>query len=282
MPTMTLTPEAATANPAAATPAPRITIRRVITSEWIKLHSLRSTWMLVAGIVGAIVVFGLISAAVATGNVSSTDGGPSFAGSTPVATVLSGANFGVLLVAVFGVLMGAREYSSGLIRTTLAAVPARMPVLVGKLTVFTAVVLPAVLAGTLVAFFAGTAILTQAGAASASWSDPGVAGAVLGTVGYLVGIGVLGVALGMLFRGIGAGMGVLIGGILFVPTLATALLPDSWDSVLKYLPSAAGQSFTSVSASDSMLSYWGGVAVFVAWVVIAIGATAWSLMRRDA
>jgi ABC-type transport system involved in multi-copper enzyme maturation permease subunit len=279
MSTLTLTPEVATA---AARPEPRITMRRVINSEWIKLRSLRSTWMLLAGILGVIVIFGLLSAAVATGDVSSAGGGPPFAGSGPVDTVMSGANFGVLLVAVFGVLMGAREYSSGLIRTTLAAVPSRLPVLVGKLTVFVSVVAPAVLAGTLVAFFGGTAILSQAGATSAAWSDPGVAGAVLGTAGYLVGIGVLGVALGMLFRGIGAGIGVLIGGILFVPTLAIALLPDSWDSVLKYLPSSAGQSFTSVATSESLLSYWGGVAVFVLWVVIAIGATAWSLMRRDA
>jgi ABC-2 type transport system permease protein len=280
MSTLTLTPEAATA--ATARPAPRITIRRVITSEWIKLRSLRSTWIMLAGIFGVIVVFGLLSAAVATGDVSSAGGGPNFRGSSPIDTVMSGANFGILLVAVFGVLMGAREYSSGLIRTTLAAIPARMPVLAGKLTVFVCVVAPAVLAGTLVAFFGGTAILSQAGAASATWSDPGVAGAVLGTAGYLLGIGVLGVALGMLFRGIGAGIGVLIGGILFVPTLAIALLPDSWDSVLKYLPSSAGQSFTSLATSESLLSYWGGVAVFVLWVAIAIGATAWSLMRRDA
>jgi ABC-type transport system involved in multi-copper enzyme maturation permease subunit len=280
MSTLTLTPDVAPA--ATVGPAPRITMRRVITSEWIKLRSLRSTWMMLAGIFGVIVVFGLLSAAVATGDVSSAGGGPSFAGSSPVDTVMSGANFGVLLVAVFGVLMGAREYSSGLIRTTLAAIPARMPVLVGKLTVFVSVVAPAVLAGTLVAFFGGTAILSQAGAASASWSEPGVAGAVLGTAGYLVGIGVLGVALGMLFRGIGAGIGVLIGGILFVPTLAIALLPDSWDSILKYLPSSAGQSFTSIATSDSLLSYWAGVAVFVVWVAVAIGATTWSLMRRDA
>jgi ABC-type transport system involved in multi-copper enzyme maturation permease subunit len=280
MSTLTLTPEAATAGTAG--PAPRITMRRVINSEWIKLRSLRSTWIMLAGIFGVIVVFGLLSAAVATGDVSSAGGGPNFRGSSPVDTVMSGANFGVLLVAVFGVLMGAREYSSGLIRATLAAIPARMTVLVGKLTVFVCVVAPAVLAGTLVAFLGGTAILSQAGAASATWSDPGVAGAVLGTAGYLLGIGVLGVALGMLFRGIGAGIGVLIGGILFVPTLAIALLPDSWDSVLKYLPSSAGQSFTSIATSDSLLSYWGGVAVFAVWVVIAIGATAWSLMRRDA
>jgi ABC-2 type transport system permease protein len=262
--------------------APRITMGRVLLSEWIKLRSLRSTWFMLAGIFGAIVVFGLLSAAVATGDVTAAAGRPNFAGSSPLDTVLSGANFGVLLVAVLGVMMGAREYTSGLIRTTLAAVPARLPVLASKLLVFVGVVVPVVLVGTLVAFFGGTWILTAAGSASVAWSDPGVAGAVLGTIGYVVGIGILGVALGALFRGIGAGIGVLIGGILFVPTLATVLLPDSWDSVLKYLPSNAGMAYTSLHASSSLLTYWGGVAVFLVWVVAAIGAAVWSFMRRDA
>jgi ABC-2 type transport system permease protein len=280
MSTLTINPVEIPAS--AARQAPRITMGRVLLSEWIKFRSLRSTWFMLAGIFGAIVVFGLLSAAVATGDVTAAAGRPSFAGSSPLNTVLSGANFGVLLVAVLGVMMGAREYTSGLIRTTLAAVPARFPVLASKLIVFIGVVVPVVLVGTLVAFFGGTSILTAAGSASATWSDAGVAGAVLGTVAYLVGIGILGVALGALFRGIGAGIGVLIGGILFVPTLATALLPDSWDSVLKYLPSNAGMAFTSVDTSSSLLTYWGGVAVFLVWVVAAIGAAVWSFMRRDA
>ena len=58
MSTMTLTPEAVT--PTATGPAPRITMRRVIKAEWIKLRSLRSTWMFLAGTFGVIVVFGLI------------------------------------------------------------------------------------------------------------------------------------------------------------------------------------------------------------------------------
>jgi ABC-2 type transport system permease protein len=262
--------------------APRITMGRVLLSEWIKLRSLRSTWFMLAGIFGAIVVFGLLSAAVATGDVTAAAGRPSFAGSSPLDTVLSGANFGVLLVAVLGVMTGAREHTSGLIRTTLAAVPARLPVIASKLLVFLGVVVPVVFVGTLVAFFGGTWILTAAGSASVTWSDPGVTGAVLGTIGYVVGIGILGVALGSLFRGIGAGIGVLIGGILFVPTLATVLLPDSWDSVLKYLPSNAGMAFTSLDASSSLLTYWAGIAVFLVWVATAIGAAAWSFMRRDA
>jgi len=279
MSTLTVSSEAPTTAPRAD--KPRITNLRVIKAEWIKLRSLRSTWYMMASLFGVIVAFGLLSAAVATGDVSTAGGPPGFAGLSPVGTVLSGARFGVLLIAVFGVMVGAREYSSGLIRTTLAAVPSRLPVLLGKLTVFVAVVTPVIVSATIVAFLGGTAILTGAGVASATWSDPGVAGAVIGTAGYLIGIGILGVALGMLFRGIGAGIGVLIGGILFVPTLLTALLPDSWDSVLKYLPSNAGQAFTSVDGGASLLGYWAGVGVFIAWVVLAVGAAAWSLKRRD-
>ena len=263
-------------------PALRTSVPRTIRSEWVKLRSLRSTWLMLAGLFSAIVAFGLISAAVASGQVSSPGQGPAFSGTSPLQTVLSGANFGVLLVAVMGVLVGAREYSSGMIRTSLAAVPRRWPVLLGKVVTFVAVVTPVTLAGILIAFFGGTAILTDAGVASVSWSDPDVASYVIGTVGYLVGIGVLGVALGMLLRGIGAGLGVLIGGVLFVPTLLSALLPDSWDVVLKYLPSSAGNAFTGAQTTGDVLGYGAAVGVFVAWLVVAIGGAAWALLRRDA
>jgi len=285
MSTTTVTPERdvrRSTSAHAAAGAPRTTLPRVVRSEWIKLRSLRSTWIMLGGLVVSIVAFGLISAAVATGSVSTQGGGPAFAGASPVDTVLTGANFGIIIVAVMGVLVGAREYSSGLIRTSIAVVPRRWPVLLGKVITFLALLVPAVLVSVLVSFFAGTAILTSAGVASTTWSAAGVAGAVLGTMGYLVGIGVIGLCLGILLRSVGAGLGVLIGGILFLPTLASALLPASWDSVLKYLPSNAGLSFTSVEPVDSMLSYGAGLAVFVLWVVLAVGSATWALMKRDA
>ncbi|MFN8168340.1 MAG: hypothetical protein U0S36_06120 [Candidatus Nanopelagicales bacterium] len=260
----------------------RTSVPRVIRSEWVKMRSLRSTWLTLGGLFAAIVAFGLISAAVATGQVAAPGDGPAFSGTSPLQTVLSGANFGVLLVAVLGVLVGAREYSSGMIRTSLASVPRRWPVLLGKVAVFVGVVTPVVLSAVLIAFVAGTAILSGGGVESVSWSDPDVASYVLGTAGYLVGIGVLGVALGVLLRGIGAGLGVLIGGVLFVPTLLSALLPDSWDAVLKYLPSSAGNAFTGTQAVVDQLTYGQGVAVFVGWLVLAVGGATVALMRRDA
>jgi ABC-type transport system involved in multi-copper enzyme maturation permease subunit len=263
----------------------RTTPARVLRSEWIKMRTLRSTWLTIGGIAFALIAFGLVSALSASGQVESVDGQagpPGFAGTDPVSTVLSGANFAVLIVAVLGAIIGAREYSTGMIRTTLAAVPARLPVLWGKLLTFVGVLTPVVVGGTLVSFFAGMAILEAGGAATASWSDDGVARAVLGTAVYLVGLGVIGVAVGVLLRSTAGAIGTVIGAVLFVPTLASALLPESWDEVLKFLPSNAGQAFTSVAPAESLLSPGAGMAVFAGWVVLSVVAAAVALARRDA
>ncbi len=275
----TLNPDVAVARPA-ATPY-RLTSRRVLASEWLKQRTLKSTVYTLVGMFVVLAGFGLIAAQISTGSTRSAGNGPDFSGTSPVLTVLSGANFAILIVAVLGVLLGAREYSSGMIRSTLAAVPSRLPVLWAKVVSFVGLVGPVVFVGTLIAFFGGMALLGHAGATTASWSDPGVARAVLGTAAYLVGLGVIGICLGMILRSIGSGLGVLIGGLLFLPTLASALLPSSWDSVLKYLPSNAADSFTSVTATDGMLSATAGAWVFAGWVVLALAAAAVALKRRD-
>ena len=249
------------------------------------MRTLRSTWLTIGGILFALVAFGLISALTASGQVEVTADRAARPGSrapTRSRPSSSGANFAVLIVAVLGAIVGAREYSTGMIRTTLAAVPKRLPVLWGKLATFVGVLAPVVLVGVLVSFFAGMAILDAGGAATVSWSDDGVARAVIGTAVYLVGLGVIGVALGVLLRSTAGGIGTVIGAVLFVPTLASALLPDSWDGVLKYLPSNAGQAFTSLNPGDTLLSPGAGMAVFAGWVVLAIVGAAVALKRRDA
>ncbi len=166
---------------------------------------------------------------------------------------MSGADFAVLLLSVLGVLVGAREYSSGLIRTTIATVPARLPVLWAKMLIFTIVTLPMLIVATVTVFFVGTHMLASAGASSAVWGDPGVARAVFGTAVNLTGIGIMGVALGVLTRSIAGGLATLIGGVLVLPTILTALLPPSWGNVLKYVPSNAGAAFIEDSQGNPRL-----------------------------
>lgn len=278
------TDETVTPSAPAGPTAHRTSGVRVLRSEWIKTRSLRSTWITVAAIGVVIVGFGVLSAMAAGGDISGPNGGGArLAGrGGPLTTVLAGANLAVLVVAVFGSVVGAREFSSGMIRATFAAVPRRLPVLWGKLLTFVAVVLPVVLIGLVTAFFAGMAVLQRAGADTLGWSDDGVSRSLFGHAYYILGLGLIGLALGVLLRSTAAAIGTTIGAVLFLPALATALLPSDWSAVLKYLPSNAGNAFTALTTTGDVLTAWQGFAVFTGWVVLAvIGATV-ALVRRDA
>jgi ABC-2 type transport system permease protein len=265
-----------------ASTAARLTFARVVRSEWIKLRSLRSTWTTLAAVLTVLIGFGLLAATVAGGAASGGPAGPTAGPDDPVSTVLTGANLAVLVVGVLGAVVGAREFGSGLIRTTLAAVPSRLPVLWGKAIALGALLVPVTVGGVLVAFVAGMGILDARGQATLAWSDPGVVRALLGTAAYLVGIGLVGLALGILLRATAGAIGVLLGGVLILPSLATALLPDSWDTVLKLLPSNAAEAFTSRLPADTLLGSGAGMVVFALWVVLAVAGAAAALNGRDA
>ena len=262
------------------------TLLRVLRSEWIKIRTLRSTWITVASIVLAILLFGVISAMVASGDISPQGGGPGAGRARalgPLATVLAGANLSVLIVAVMGSIAGAREFSTGMIRTSFSAVPKRLPVLWSKLIAFTAVVLPVVAISIVLVFFLGMRILDAGGAATVAWSDDGVARSVLGMAYYVVGLGIIGLAIGFLLRSTAASIGVVIGAVIFLPALASALLPSSWDEVLKYLPSNAATAFTGTNQVGATLLTPGiGFLIFTAWIVLAVVGAAVVLGRRDA
>jgi ABC-2 type transport system permease protein len=289
-PTMTASPlDTPPARPAASTdppratapPAYRITMARVVRAEWIKLRTLRSTWAVLAAVLLTVVGLGAIAAASATGAVEGPgDGGPG--AGDPLSTVLSGSMLAVVLVGVLGVLIGAREYSSGLIRSSLAAVPARLPVLWAKVAAFLVAVVPVVLAGVFAAYAVGMTVLDAGGVTTVAWSDEGTARVVLGTAAFLVGMGLIGLALGMLLRSTAGAISALLAGVLVLPTLAGSLLPEAWDGLLKYLPSNASSAFTTTVPAESLLSPGAGALVFVAWIVVALGGAAVALTRRDA
>jgi ABC-2 type transport system permease protein len=189
----------------------------------------------------------------------------------------------VLLVGVLGALAGAREYGSRMILATIAAVPRRWQVVVSKVIVLTGVVLPTALIAVLAAFGVGMGILSAGDKATVALTDDGVLRSVLGMAGYLTAIALMGLGLGILLRSAASSIGVLIGGVMVLPTLAGALLPASLDSVLKFLPSSAGAAFTTVTgAGDEVLSPTAGALVLAAWVAVTLGASVLAITRRDA
>ena len=254
----------------------KVTQARVVKSEWIKFWSLRSTAITLAVSVIVFVGIGLIATATMGDGVQQ---GPAAGLTSPVSASLAGVTLAQLAFATLGVLFMAGEYSTGMIRSSLSAVPKRLPVLWGKIAVFSGVVFGVALVASAAAFTFGQII---AGDTGASWSDPGVARAVIGSAFVLTGSGVLGLALGALLRSTPAAISTVFGTMFLLSPIAGLLLPDSWSNVLGYLPSNAANSITALTTADGSLGPWAGLIVFVGYLVVVTGAAAWRLKRSDA
>ena len=243
---------------------------QVARMEWIKLRSLRSTWWVLAATVA-----GAVGIAVAVG-VNTED-----AAADLTNNALAGISLGLLLVGVLGVLVMTGEYSSGTIRTTLAAVPNRPLLLAAKAAVFGVVALAAGEAAGFIAFFAGGAAL-PAGLAGPSLGQPGVLRAVmLSGAGFCL-VGLIGLGLGAMIRHTPAAIAVLVGGV-YVAAQFVAVLTHS---LMAYLPIAiVANSLTVVRpiAEDRVvfLSPWAGLGMLCLSAAGTRGGGAWLLARRD-
>jgi ABC-type transport system involved in multi-copper enzyme maturation permease subunit len=260
----------------------RVTLGRVVRSEWIKFWSVRS---IIVGFIATAVVavgLGMLFSSVA-GTADGPGGGPGAPelGIDSVSLSLAGFNIAQLIVGVLGVLVVTSEYATGMIRTTFAAVTRRATVLQAKTIVFGAVSVVVLSIVAVLSFFGGQAVYGGSMPVT-SIGDPGVLRAVLGTAVLTAGIGLLGVALGFLLRSTAGAIGVLMALVLVVPTLV-GLLPESISDVLtKILPSNAGAAFTSVTPDSSLFSPTVGFVVFAAWVVGLLAAATVVVRRRDA
>jgi ABC-type transport system involved in multi-copper enzyme maturation permease subunit len=254
----------------------RVRTWNVARGEWTKFWSVRSTkfTLLAAGVVT--VVFGMIFSAVAE---SGEAAGPATLLTDPLDLALAGMALGEMIVGVLGVLIVAGEYSTGLIRTTFAAVGRRTKVLWAK----SAVLATSVFAMAAVTVTAAV-VLGQAVYAGDLPTVP-VADAldvILGAVVYLTGIGLIGLALGFLLRSTAAGIAVLVGGVFIGPNLLN-LLPESiTDVFMKYLPSEAGSAMMTQVTDPELLSRGTGYVVFIAWVIGLLGLAGYLVRKRDA
>ena len=253
----------------------KITFTRVTKSEWIKFRSIRSNWVVLAMTVLVIVGFSALSALV-----SQHRNGPS--DRTPLDRILTGVNLSVLIISVFGAVLGSREYSSGMIKSSFSAVPRRLPVLFNKVIIFIATTFPVIIVSTLAAFFIGSALFKHYGTVIPKFGDPFIARALFGYAFYILGLGLFGLLIGMLTRQTAIAIGITVGGVLFLPALLGAILPSSWHTVLEYLPSNAGGDFDSPVAHNvnSLSPTLGGV-VFALWIIGVFVLTSYSMLSRD-
>jgi ABC-2 type transport system permease protein len=277
----TTTPNgSSTSLPGRTTPAGgRVTQAGVLRSEWTKLHSVRSARysLLMAAVMT--IGFGII-AALATVSRWSTLPADEKASFDPLATSLLGVNFGVLALGVLGVLLITGEYTTGMIRATMTAVPKRLPVLWGKTGVYALVALAVSIPSALIAFFAGQAILSGQNL-QISFSQAGVARAVVGAGLYLALVGLFAMAIGAIARNTAAGIAAFAAIMFVIPPLVTLLPTSIASSIDPYLPSHAGSAIMTIGHQANTLSPWAGLAVLAGYVVAAVAAAAVLLARRD-
>jgi ABC-type transport system involved in multi-copper enzyme maturation permease subunit len=258
-----------------------VTQAAVARSEWIKLMSLRSTrWSLLAAVV-SMAGLGALVAAVQMNRWSTLEPHERLTYNS-LEPAVGGWHLAQLAIGVLGVMVISGEYSTGMIRSTLMAVPRRLPVLWAKLGVYALVTFTLMLVASFISFFAVQAIVTQRHQQH-GLGDPGALRVVVGTALFLTVLGVFSLALGAIVRNTAGGIALFVG-LLFVLPGITAILPASTAHAINpYLPLNAGTGVATVVWENSHhLAPWAGFAVFCGYTALAVVAAALTLLRRDA
>ncbi|MGC0419894.1 ABC transporter permease [Embleya sp. AB8] len=252
--------------------------RGVLAAEWIKLRTLRSTYLTV--LLSALAALGL--GAFDLGNLVADWDGMSAerrAGFDPVRFGFSGGYYVVVLaVGTLGVLTGSSEYGSGLIRTTFTAVPRRRRVFTAKVAVVGAATL---LVGEVIAFatfFLGQAILADKHL-NVGLGAPHVLRAVLTAGAFVTVIALIGLALGIIVRHTAGAIAALFGLFFVTPMLTEA----AGDGAKRRTLQAAFQALSSTTgppAADRP-STAGACVVCLVWLGVALAVAGWAIERRD-
>lgn len=278
--------QATPAGPAGPPPAPATRnagFGHLLAAEWTKIRSVRSTvWTLILLLVVTVGFTALLTLAISASWGRSRPAADAAIIDDPVAVILgTGITFGQLTICVLGVLVIASEYSSGVIRASLLAVPRRMPMLAAKLVVFAVIVLIVGEVAAFGSFFAGSAILHSH--APVALGDPGVTRAVVGAGLYLTVLGWFSMAIGSLLRHTAGAITTAIG-VAFALPIIGGFLPGSWGQhVDNYLPTVAGEMITQARQGvNQVLSPWQGFGVFCIWTAVLLAGAFYFLQRRDA
>jgi ABC-2 type transport system permease protein len=291
-------------------------LRGVVASEFTKLRSVRSTYWTIAALI--IISVG-IAAIAGAGIASSLHGNPQNKAGLDATQVSLIAFFelGQLIIAVIGAMSITSEYSTGMIRTSMSAMPRRGTVYLGKLIVLTMVVLVVSLVTSFIAFFVGQAAMSGSGVAASLFHSttvpanaimnppaggPGggppvvtfqgtdvissgtVLTAVIGTALFVTVVALIAFGLGAIIRHTAGAITSAIG-LMFVLSIIIQILPDNWRwDIMRFFPDAAGRviSVTVGPSNPHLWSTWPQFLVTVIWAVALVGAGGYLFCKRDA
>ncbi|MFI5658392.1 ABC transporter permease subunit [Streptomyces sp. NPDC051684] len=254
--------------PAARTP--RAALPEQIAYEWIKFRSVRSTvWTTVA--TALVPVLGAVFVA-ASGSLQTDD---TVLGGSLTLTVVA-----QMLAAVTGALLVTGEYSSGTVRTTLAANPRRTTVLAAKAAVLALVTYGLALLSCTLAFAIGGALLPDGKYATGEpWP------ALFGIAASFAVAALLGLAIGTLVRH-SAGAVTTVIGLLLLPSLFGPLFGDAQRWIAGLSPTAALEKLTQTSDASAQavgsLGPWPSLALVAGYTAVLLALALATFRRRDA
>ncbi|MGW1119921.1 ABC transporter permease [Streptomyces tanashiensis] len=256
---------------------------RALRAEWTKLRT--------AGDMGRLLLLAVaLTVAVGCGTAKAVKCPDVGCGQDVVRLALTGVTVGQAVIAVFAVLAVSGEYGTGMIRTTLAAVPNRTTALTAKAAILTTVVLASGTAAVLASLLAGRYILPGNGFTEAhdyaplSLAEGPTLRAAVGSVLYLVLIALLGLGVATAVREAATAIGIVLGLLYLFPVVTRVVNDPEWQRHLQQIsPMTAGLSIQATIHLDELpIGPWAGLGVLAVWAAAALLVGGLLLHRRDA
>jgi ABC-2 type transport system permease protein len=251
-------------------------------AEWTKLRTDPSNaWLLF----GAVVLTLAVGAAVAMTSRCDALG----CGEDATKLSLTGVMVGQVVVAIVAVLMVGNEYSTGMMQSTVAAVPRRLTVLFSKAAVLSGVIVAAGAVAVVGSLLIGGMVqpgrgFTEAhGYEAMSLADSVTLRAAAGSVLYLALIGLLSLGIALIVRSSATAIGIVLGLLFFFPILTQVITDPDWQRLLQQIaPMTAGLSVQTTIGIDRLpIGPWEGLGVVALWATGALAVGGAMLRLRD-
>jgi len=277
-----------------------VTFTGVLRSEWIKLWSLMSTRILLLLTLVAIIGVGALAVLIRFTFLDEMSRQAREAGQTLTPEMMAesfppgsgsdlynlpnaGLQIGILVLGSLAVLFISSEYATGMIRSTMNAVPRRTPAFVAKAIILAAISYVITTIAAVATFLIAMPVFQGLGF-DLDWSTDGVLYSVFTGGLYVAGVALIGLSLGALLRNSAGGITVLVG-LFFVLSIAASFLTlipgDFWKYVPQYIPSDAGGRFLSIGHTDGVIDPWQGGLVFLGYVLLFLVPAMIVLKKRD-